>query len=498
MPAAEDREAIHQPKQSIAGAWRRLSISRQLLIAVNSILVVVASIFLTFDYRVQFAHQLDQKRIALSEEAKTMYESLLSVEQGGPEVIQNLIDNVCARMNTTESPGHHIAVEWRGREYQAKSHGQASADMVAAMHSAAGLESSWDDMANSLVVGLFGTHQGTVYVSEKRSIVIAEARQALAFHVFAVLTIAVLAALIVNGVLRHVISRPIRRMVAALGNVAKGDLTVIAEGKTCKELTYLADHVNLLTRSLKDAERDRQFHMEKARQVQRHLLPQDCDLDGLRVAKIFEPAEDVGGDYYDVVRLSDHSYLLCVADVSGHGVPAAMAAAMIKTLVQDAVEVSQSPAAILQRINRRYTAIILPGHLATMVAVVVDTRQLTITYANAGHEPPLLQFPSGEIKRLTTGDLLLGVDDATTYDEECLSVPKGTRLILVSDGVTEMFDPDGNQFGTERIEAVLQEAQGRPVQDVVETFKDSLRRFGDTRPPFDDTTLLIAEFLGTH
>ena len=482
-------------KVSPAGAWRRLPISRQLLIAVNLVLIVVAAIVLLFDYQIRFGHQLSQKRIALREEAKTMYESLLAVEPHGPVAIQNLIDNVCARMNATESPGHHIAVDWEGREYQAVSHGQASPELIAAMRSATGIGPGPKRMAATIVVGSFAGQRGTVYISEKRVTVVAEARQLLFAHALAGAFLAAIAAIIVNFVLQRVISSPIEGMVNALRDVADGDLSVIAEGRTCKELTYLADQIDSLTRTLEASENNRRFHMEKAREIQQHLLPKNLELNGLRVAQLFEPAEDVGGDYFDVLPLSDHQYLLCVADVTGHGVPAAMAAAVIKTLMLEAVEVSQSPAKILERVNRRYTDIIMPGHLATMVAMVVDTRDCNVTYANAGHEPPFLQLPTGEVQRFIAADFLLGVDEDAIYREEKVSIPVGAKIVLVSDGVTEAFDPDENQFGTDRVVESVQASAGLSVDDVVGQFVKDLASFRRSRPAFDDTTLVVAEIV---
>ena len=117
--------------------WHQLPISRQLLVLVNAILIGFVVLFLVVDYRLRMDRHLNEKQIALTEEAKTMYESLLVAEAHGGEAIQDLVDNVCARMNTDDSPGHHIAADWRGLPYQAISHGHASDEMLSAMRSAA-------------------------------------------------------------------------------------------------------------------------------------------------------------------------------------------------------------------------------------------------------------------------------------------------------------------------------------------------------------------------
>ncbi|TWU39463.1 PP2C family protein-serine/threonine phosphatase [Novipirellula artificiosorum] len=480
--------------------WRRLPLNRQLLISVNSFLLVIVGLYLFLNYQTRISREMAQKRVSLSEEAKTLYESI-QIVAGKPEnrselqadTIQRLIDSVCARMNMDESPGHHIAAIWQGKAFQAISHGHASPEMLSAMKFASGQGGEGVPMADELVVGSFGGPDSSVYVSEQRSSVIQAARETLAMQSLAVLAAVVFAAFIVNLVLRKVVSKPVNRLVAALRLVAGGNLSVIAEGKSCRELNYLADQINSMTRSLDKVEQDRRVHMETARKIQEHLLPRHNGLNGLQVAELFEPAEAIGGDYYDVVPLSEHQYLLCLADVTGHGVPAAMAASVVKALVLEAIQFSKSPAEILTRINRRYNEIIMPGYMTTMVVIVVDTRQSTVSYANAGHEPPFLQPPSGEIRRLLESDLVLGVENDVVYEEQVLDVTPGTKIVVVSDGVTEMFDPDENQFGTEQVVRVIEKTSGESVDRVIAAFAESFQEFRQGRAPFDDTTLLVAE-----
>lgn len=440
------------------------------------------------------SQHLHEKQVALSEEAKTIFESLLHVEKSGEHAIQRLLDNICARMNASDSPGHHIAAEWQGRDYQAQSHGHASSEMMAALQGGEIESPQAALIRNRIVVGEFCGTQGTVYVSEDRGAIVGELRQLLILQTIAVLLMGTVAAFVVNAVLRQLIAKPIRGFVNALKNVADGNLTVIASKRSCKELGYLADQINVMTQKLHDAAEDHRVHMEKARQIQRHLLPESNGLSGIAVAELFEPTEEVGGDYYDVIPLPEQKYLLCLADVTGHGVPAAMAATVIKSLVLEAIQFTTSPAEILTRINRRYAEIIMPGHFATMVVLVIDTKYLTVSYANAGHEPPFIQQSGLPVERLLTGGLVLGVAEEVCYEEETRSVAMGTRVLLVSDGVTEAFDPEDNQFGTERISEALQELSvDCDINDVVQNLKSRLAQFRGTRPAFDDTTLLAIE-----
>jgi len=495
MQQSVKSKSINDRRHLLIEKWRGLSITRQLLIAVNSLLIVVVSIALTLDYQARVNRQLAQKRIALTEEAMTLYESLLALHHSEPDAMQDLVDNVCARMNAVDSPGHHIAVEWGQETIQAMSHGQASPSIMATMRSAAGRKTDASDISQPIVIGYFSDRSGTVYISENRAAVLTVARQSLVRQVAAVFAFSLLAAIIVNVVLTKVIASPIQGLVVALKQVADGDLSAIAESKSCKELGYLAEQFNSMTLALAAVDRDRRAHMEKARQIQQHLLPKTNGLKGLRVAELFEPAEEIGGDYFDVVSLNDDRYLLCLADVTGHGVPAAMTATVLKSLVQEAVAFSASPAEIITRINRRYSEFIMPGHFATMVILMVDTRKHEVRYASAGHEPPFIQFPGGKVERLTQGGLVLGVDEEMVYAEGTIATPKGTRLVIVSDGVTEAFDPDDNQFGTQRVASAMQESCGGTIKDLVDRCAERLKQFQRNRPAFDDTTLLAVELI---
>ncbi|TWT97192.1 PP2C family protein-serine/threonine phosphatase [Neorhodopirellula pilleata] len=473
--------------------WHQLPISRQLLVLVNAILFGFVVLFLVVDYRVRMDRHLNEKQIALTEEAKTMYESLLVAEPHGVEAIQNLVDNVCARMNTDDSPGHHIAADWRGLPYQAVSHGHASDEMLLAMRSAADSTVARSNATGALVVGSFTGPAGTVYISEKRSAVVGATRRSLLIQMFGVLLLGGITAFVVSAVLRQLIAKPIQGFVSALRSVAAGDLSVIARTRSCRELSYLADQINSMTEALDHAQRDHRVHMEKARQIQQNLRPTVNGLVGIDVAELFEPADDVGGDYYDVIPLSDGQYLLCVADVSGHGVPAAMAATLLKAFVSEAAKKSSSPAQILTDVNERYCEYVMMGHFATMTLLVVDPKRRQLTYANAGHELPFLQIGSETPVRLNVGDLILGVEDDTHYSEETIQLGDASRLVIVSDGVTEAFDPSEEQYGTDRIEQLMNTVKRCNARELVDAFESSIETFRKGRKAFDDTTLLVAQ-----
>lgn len=473
--------------------WRRLPLARQLLLAVNSFLLVMVGTFLVVDHRLRVRHQVQQTRVALGEEAKTIYESVVTIEDHGSDAIQKLIDSVCARMNTEDSPGHHIALRWQGRYLQARSHGRASPQMIDAMVAAASGDRVTLPMASAMVAGKFQGPAGVVYVSEKKSNLIAVARQALLRQMIAVVTAGCIAAVLVHLVVRQIVAKPLRRTVMSLQQMGDGHLQTKVDVHSCRELTYLGQQINDMAEKLHTVEQDRRVHMEKAKAIQQNLRPKSQNLKGLNVAELFEPAEDVGGDYYDVIGLRDGSTLLCLADVAGHGVPAAMAATLLKSFVTEAAKRSNCPAAILNRVNQQYHEYVMMGHFATIVLVRVDASKQQVVYALAGHELPFIQCCDASVERLEHSDLILGVEEDTAYEAHTVSVCPGTKIVIVSDGVTEAFNPADEQFGTERVKAVIASGSDEHAKGLADRFAQELSRFREGRTAFDDTTLLVAE-----
>lgn len=475
--------------------WRQLPLSRQLLIAVNSVLLVVVALFIIVDHRLRIVRHLDQARLALSEEAKTLYEAAVAVDDSEPGTVQKLVDDVCARMNTQDSPGHHITLEWQGEVLQAKSHGRASPEMFDAMLAAATGTEGPQPLTGSMVVARFSGPAGTVYVSEKRSNLIDTAREELLRQLIAVALAGAVAAAVVNLMLYLVVTKPMRRLVASLQSVGDGNLDSRTQNLSCRELRYLGDQINVMTERLDASDRDRRLHMAKAREIQQNLRPGEIDLPQLKIDSVFEPAEDVGGDYYDVIVLNDSQVLMCVADVAGHGVPAAMAATLLKAFVCEAAKVTVEPSEILARVNRQYCEYVTSGHFATMVLVRIDLTERRVVYANAGHEWPFFQQGGQHVERLEVGDLLLGVEVDTEYEQAALPIYPGMKIVLVSDGVTEAFNPDEEQFGTQRVEQVVAAGMNDHADELTKRFEESLRDFRAGRAAFDDTTLLVAEVI---
>ena len=424
----------------------------QLLVSVNLVLAIFVAVILAFDYRREIADRLDRKHVALEEEAKTLLPAVLLIRSHGRNSVQQYVDAVCGRMQESHSPGHHIAVELQGDAIQAAAHHRASPEILAAMQQAAESPGHRSRLGPSeLVVGMYRHADATAYVSETLDNLYQSVVGDVLRRLAGIVGLASIAGLVVNLVLTRIVTRPLGDLVATVQQIGEGKLGAQTSLFRSAELHYLADEINAMSESLAEADRNRQTHMAKAREIQHNLLPREIEFPGLEVAYLFEPADDISGDYYDALPLHDGTWLLCVADVTGHGVPAALTAAIVKVLLVQATEKLTSPAKILDSVNRGLITINPTGDFVTMFLARVLAAERRIEYASAGHEPAWLRTANGSVQALKLTGLILGVVEEAGWDDMVVDVAARDRLLLVTDGVSETFNPQGEMYGRQRV-----------------------------------------------
>lgn len=235
--------------------------------------------------------------------------------------------------------------------------------------------------------------------------------------------------------------------------------------------------------------------LERARRFQLALLPKDLpkSFGPIRVSAAHLSCDEVGGDLYDVVPLPEDRLLLLVADVAGHGVAAALVTGMIKTAVerslQDKIDLAASAQAVLQTL-----APLSQHRMITLFLGVADARRKSLDYLNAGHPPPMLWSADGARISLdaTTPLLSFGIPIAKDPVRRRPFGP-GQRLVLYSDGLYEVRDPSGREYGRERLLDDFAGDRGR-FDSLAERVLQATRAHAGGRPPEDDLTLLVAEF----
>ena len=275
--------------------------------------------------------------------------------------------------------------------------------------------------------------------------------------------------------------------------IAKGNLGVQADTFRSRELDYLAGEINAMSTSLAAVDRERRSQMSRAREIQQSLLPQHVQVAELRASSLFLPAEDVAGDYYDVIALDDGTDVICIADVTGHGVPAALNAMMLKVLMVEACERHDEPGEILGFINRRLTGVCRTDNFVTMFVAHCDAQQMSLRYANAGHESGLFLPAEGDLTELRSTGTLLGVVEDQTWTTQAIKIQTGDRLLLTTDGVTEAMNSHEQLFGREQLATVFKALRNLGVKETLQGIGDAVAEHCGDRAHSDDITLLVLE-----
>jgi phosphoserine phosphatase RsbU/P len=233
--------------------------------------------------------------------------------------------------------------------------------------------------------------------------------------------------------------------------------------------------------------------LEIARQLQRSILPASVPaVRGVQVGAAYEPMTAVGGDFYEFVPVDQHRIGLLVADVSGHGVPAALIAAMIKTAVQSVVACAASPREVLRGLDRILFHQ-LRGQFVSAAYLWLDTEARMARYSAAGH-PPLLCFRNGELKRIESNGLLFGVIPGTDYPVCEMPLHSGDRFLLYTDGVTEPENASGEAFGDHRLEAAVRSRPFCKPSELSTQLVGEIRNWqGPPEGQQDDITLLVID-----
>jgi sigma-B regulation protein RsbU (phosphoserine phosphatase) len=238
---------------------------------------------------------------------------------------------------------------------------------------------------------------------------------------------------------------------------------------------------------------DAQLHREltEARELQENLLANSSTaIEGLQVAVEWQPATTVGGDYIAAFNIDDDHAALCVADVVGKGLPAALLMANFQAALKSLAAQNLTPADVATRLNDLLYANIPLHKFITAFYAVVNIPNRTLAFSNAGHNPPLLARNNGECVRLEAGGSVLGAFPNTPFAQAEIQLNPGDRLLLFTDGLTEACDNAGEQFGEQQLIDLLLEHRNSSAEDLKDLLLSSAAQFCDNNFR-DDAALMV-------
>jgi serine phosphatase RsbU (regulator of sigma subunit) len=241
-------------------------------------------------------------------------------------------------------------------------------------------------------------------------------------------------------------------------------------------------------------ERERlERELQLAHEIQQTFMPARwLDLSGWDLAFTWRAARQVAGDFYDFFELPGGRLGLVIADVADKGMPAALFMALTRTLMRAAALEEVSPAAAVGRVNDLLVPDAQSGMFVTALYAVVSLETGELTYANAGHNLPLLwRSRTGELEQLEKGGIALGVIDGARVDEYVISLERGDSLVFYTDGITEAFSAQDEIYGEERLRATIRAASDGSAQDILDAIDGSVEGFMADGAPSDDRTIMV-------
>ncbi len=258
------------------------------------------------------------------------------------------------------------------------------------------------------------------------------------------------------------------------------------------ELKFLAEVVRQIGTGIENIRaRGQQREFEEARVIQQGLLPkQIAQIPGHEIFGGWQPASAVGGDYYDALKFSECRVALCIADVSGKGMPAALLMSNLQAAVKAFASDSIQPRDLCSKVNRVICSNIAPNKFITFFFCIYDAERRRLVYSNAGHNAPILVRKDGGCIRLYEGGAVLGVFHDWNYEQNEVEFVSGDRCVLFTDGVTEVRNSEGEEFGEARLIDLLKRKRSLGAEMLQREVMHTVAEFSGGE--FQDDATLIA------
>ena len=339
--------------------------------------------------------------------------------------------------------------------------------------------------------------QSEAALSRNVSVGVTTAMQVVIFAVLFIMIFVLVQKLVVDN---------IHKINGSLAAITEGKLDTIVDVRTHEEFAALSDDINAtvdtLKRYISDAEARIDAELAFAKAIQHSALPSVFppypNRKEFDIWATMHTAKEVGGDFYDFYFVDDDTLAFLVADVSGKGIPAAMFMMQSKTLLKSYAESGMSVEKVLTHANQKLCEGNDAGMFVTVWMGYLNTVTGEVTYANAGHNPPLIRKADGSVVFVKSrpGLVLAGME-GIRYRANTLKLEPGDLLYLYTDGVTEATDTSDAMYGEERLTHVLSNHGGMGPQNICEQVKADVDAFVGDAPQFDDITMLSLQYNAT-
>jgi len=312
-----------------------------------------------------------------------------------------------------------------------------------------------------------------------------------------IINLSIFAVYIVIGIIASVflgsaISRPIKVLEEAMKRVSAGDLNANVEIPTRDEIGTLARTFNYMTEGLREKEKLKKEFLI-AREVQNNLLPDKMPKHGrIEVATYFEPATEVGGDFYDYLDISEDRLGVIVGDVSGHGMSAGLLMAITKSCIHTQIHYEYDIDHIMTSMNNILLGLSEPRSMVTLFFSVLDLEKLTIEFSDAGHPfTYLIRGNKPEVIPLEAISYPLGIKPDLQFSARKMKLLPGDYLLYYSDGIVEALDEEGAVFGYDRLEDILKAKAYDTPEELLDTLITEVRIHIGSAEQFDDMTAVV-------
>ena len=232
--------------------------------------------------------------------------------------------------------------------------------------------------------------------------------------------------------------------------------------------------------------------LDLAADIQRRLLPEVVPaIDGYELAGWSRPARHIGGDYYDLLEVRDRRLAAVLADVTGKGMPAALMVSTIHSALRLLIRQTEVAPELIQHLNNHIAESSAPNRFITLFVAELDSVAHRVRYVNAGHNPALMLRSEGGVVELGSGGLPVGLFEGGSYEEGSVDMQPGDLLCAYSDGITECVSPAEEEFGLDRLSALLSGLQGLPLGEIIAAVDRAAVDFAQGASQGDDQTLLL-------